>query len=259
MGILNVTPDSFSDGGTHNAPAQAMQHALQMVEDGADIIDIGGESTRPGAQPVSASEEIDRTVPVIESLAKSDCAISIDTMKADVARAALNAGACIINDVSACTSDPLMPEVAANSGAGVVLMHMKGAPRTMQSDPRYQDVVPEIAAYLGERANALISAGADAESIVLDPGIGFGKTQEHNLALLSHLEEFAKLNFPLLIGISRKSFIGKITGRDVNERLAGSLAGLVWCIMKGVYVVRVHDVPQTLDAVKLVKALKEAQ
>lgn len=259
MGILNVTPDSFSDGGAHNSRDAAVEHALQMAADGADIIDIGGESTRPGAQPVSASEEIDRTVPVIEALTKSSCTISIDTMKSDVARAAMHAGASIINDVSACSFDPLMAELVASTGAGVVLMHMKGEPRTMQADPAYKDVVSEIAAYLEGQARKLISAGVASESIALDPGIGFGKTLEHNLALLAQLQEFSKLNFPLLIGISRKSFIGKITGRDVNERLAGSLAGLVWCIMKGVHIVRVHDILQTLDAVKIVEALKEAQ
>jgi len=257
MGILNVTPDSFSDGGAHSTAEAAILHAEAMIAEGADIIDIGGESTRPGADPVSSEDEANRTLPVIRALAGSGAVISIDTMKAEVAEAAVNAGARIINDVSACTSDKDMVRVVAESGAGIVLMHMKGEPRTMQSNPSYEDVVQEVAAYLKARANSLVTAGVAQESIMLDPGIGFGKTMTHNLRLLANLEKISEAGFPVLAGISRKSFIGTITGRDVNERLAGTLAGLVWCLTKGIHVLRVHDVPQTLDAIKVVKALKE--
>lgn len=259
MGILNVTPDSFSDGGAHSTAETAIEHARKMISNGADIIDIGGESTRPGAEPVSAEDEAKRVLPVISDLAKENTVISIDTMKASVAAQALRAGAHIINDVSACSADPDMTRVAAESGAGIVLMHMQGEPRTMQADPSYEDVVPEICSYLSKRASELIDAGADHDSIMLDPGIGFGKTAEHNLELIAKLDRLSALDFPVLIGLSRKRFIGQITGRDVNERLAGTLAGLVWCILKGVHVLRVHDVPQTLDAVKIIAALKEVR
>ena len=257
MGILNVTPDSFSDGGEHCTTETAIEHARKMIENGADIIDIGGESTRPGAEPVSAEDEAKRVLPVINALAQEGTILSIDTMKAQVAAQAVEAGAHIINDVSACSADPDMARIAAESGAGIVLMHMQGEPRTMQSSPSYDNVVPDICSYLATRAGALIEAGADHDSIMLDPGIGFGKTSEHNLELLAKLEQLSDLEFPVLIGLSRKRFIGQITGRDVNERLAGTLAGLVWCIMKGVHVLRVHDIPQTLDAVKIIEALKE--
>ncbi len=257
MGILNVTPDSFSDGGTHSTADSAIEHAQKMIENGADIIDIGGESTRPGADPVSAEDEANRVLPVIAALAKSKTMISIDTMKAKVAAQAVEGGAKIINDVSACSADPDMTRIVAESGAGVVLMHMKGEPRTMQAAPTYDSVVPEICAYLSSRTQEMTDAGVDRDSIMLDPGIGFGKTTEHNLTILAELEQLSSLDLPVLIGLSRKSFIGKITGRDVNERLAGSLAGLIWCILKGVHVLRVHDIPQTLDAVKIIEALKE--
>jgi dihydropteroate synthase len=258
MGILNVTPDSFSDGGQHNSIDAAIEHATKMAEDGADIIDVGGESTRPGAEPVNAQDEISRTIPVIKALSQDGRCVSIDTMKAEVASAALEAGASVINDVSACTHDPAMEQIAAESGAGVVLMHMRGTPIDMQTTPSYGDVIADISSYLATRAEALISAGADTTSIILDPGIGFGKTLEHNLALLAEIDKLSSAGFPLLVGLSRKSFIGQITGRDVNERLAGSLAGLVWCILKGVNVLRVHDVPESIDAVRITEALKEA-
>lgn len=258
MGILNVTPDSFSDGGSWTSTDAAVEHALEMVRQGADIIDVGGESTRPGAKPVDCREELDRVLPVIKQLATGNVLISVDTTKARVAEAAIEAGAVIINDISACSSDPAMPRLAGESEAGVVLMHMQGEPRTMQVDPSYNDIIPEIKAFLTGHADKMINAGAAPESIMLDPGIGFGKTLEHNLTLLACLTHFTETGFPVLVGLSRKSFIGKITGRDVNERLAGSLAGLVWCIMKGVHVLRVHDVRESVDAVKIIKALKEA-
>lgn len=259
MGILNITPDSFSDGGSFTAPGAAVEHGLEMVRQGAHIIDVGGESTRPGAAPVDCTEEIQRVIPVIQELARQDVVVSVDTMKAQVAQAAIEAGAKIINDVSACSFDPAMPRIAAESEAGVVLMHMKGEPRTMQTNPAYNDLISEIKAFLTGRADTLINEGAAPESIMLDPGIGFGKTMEHNLQLLACIREFVQTGFPVLIGLSRKSFIGKITGREVNERLAGSLAGLVWCIMKGVHVLRVHDVKESVDAVKIIRALKEVR
>jgi len=258
MGILNVTPDSFSDGGSHNSPELAIEHGRRMLSEGADIIDIGGESTRPGAEPVSADEEIERTIPVIEALASDGAVVSIDTMKADVAREAMAAGAKIINDVSAGSHDKDMLATAAETGAGLVLMHMQGEPRTMQANPTYSNVVRDVAEYLDCRAKAAISAGVASESVMLDPGIGFGKTIEHNLSLLAGIGQLSSSGHPILVGMSRKSFIGKITGREVNERLAGSIAGLVWCIMKGVHVLRVHDVPESLDAVRIIEALEKA-
>lgn len=259
MGILNVTPDSFSDGGSHSTPEAALRHAEKMLEEGADIIDVGGESTRPGAAPVTADEEAARTLPVIKALAGLGAIVSIDTTKSTVAAAAIDAGARIINDVSACSADRDMLSTAAVTGAGLILMHMQGEPKTMQAAPAYKDVVREVLDYLSGRADSAVSAGVSRNSILLDPGIGFGKTVEHNLSLLAHLDALSAAGLPVMIGISRKSFIGKITGRDVNERLAGSLAGLIWCIIKGVHVVRVHDVQQTVDAVKIIRALKEAE
>jgi dihydropteroate synthase len=258
MGILNVTPDSFSDGGSHNAPDAALAHGREMLSSGAAVIDVGGESTRPGADPVTPEEEIARTLPIVEALASEGAIISIDTMKSQVAEAAVKAGAKIINDVSSGTHDPEMGRVAASTGAGLVLMHMQGEPRTMQTAPSYANVTEEVSSYLRGRAEAMEALGVASESIILDPGIGFGKTLEHNLSLLAQVALLGSCGYPVLIGLSRKSFIGKLTGRGVNERLAGSLAGLVWCIMKGVHVLRVHDVPETLDAVKMIEALKKA-
>jgi dihydropteroate synthase len=253
MGILNVTPDSFSDGGHFIDPNAAVDHALEMIAHGADIIDIGGESTRPGADPVSAADEIGRTVPVIEKIREqSDIPLSIDTMKAGVAAEAVAAGADIINDVSALEADARMAEVAAETRAGVVLMHMKGTPRTMQSDPAYGNVVEEVRDYLKSRIDVAIQHGVARNRIVIDPGIGFGKTMEHNLALLRGLPALAECDSPLLVGASHKSFIGQLTGRKAPiERRAGSLGAAAWAVANGAHILRVHDVLDTCDVCRI--------
>jgi dihydropteroate synthase len=257
MGILNVTPDSFSDGGRFQTLEKALVRGLQMVEEGADIIDIGGESTRPGAQPVQPLEEIARTVPMIGRLReKTNALISIDTRKADVARAAIAAGADIINDISA-LSDPEMVNVAAETGAGLVLMHMQGTPETMQKNPRYDDVVSNVWNFLEERMAFAVERGVAPEQIVLDPGIGFGKTDEHNLELLRGIPQLTIAGRPVLIGASRKQFIGRITGREVPaERLAGSLAVAAFAVLHGAQILRVHDVKESCDTVRLVDTLR---
>lgn len=256
MGILNATPDSFSDGGVFQTLEKALERALQMVEEGADIIDIGGESTRPGAEPVQALEEIERTVPIIGKIREqSDVLISIDTMKAEVARAAVAAGADIINDVSAC-ADPNMAAVAAQTGAGLVLMHMLGSPETMQNNPEYDDVVSNVWNFLKERMASAMEQGVASEQIALDPGIGFGKTDEHNLALLNGIGKLTAAGRPVLIGASRKSLIGRLIGRDIDDRLAGSLALAVVSAMNGARIVRVHDVKESCDAIRLVDTLR---
>jgi len=257
MGILNVTPDSFSDGGRYAAIDAALARAHQMVAEGAAIVDIGGESTRPGAQAVSAEEESARVLPVIEGLAGIAAALSIDTTKACVARAALAAGACIVNDVSACTADPEMAGVVAATGAGVVLMHRRGTPRTMQQAPAYDDVVEEVRAYLAARAAVVEAAGVPAAAIAIDPGIGFGKTLEHNLALMANLRRLG--DRPLVVGLSRKRFLGDVTGREVSDRLAGSLAGLACAVWQGVGVVRVHDVRASVDAAAVAASIAECR
>lgn len=256
MGILNATPDSFSDGGKFQGLEKAVERALQMVKEGADIIDIGGESTRPGAKPVQTLEEIERTVPIIGKLrAQSDCFISIDTQKVDVARAAIAAGADIINDVSA-LSDPQMAAVAAESGAGLVLMHMLGSPETMQNNPHYDDVVSNVRNFLEERMDSAVSQGVSPLQIVLDPGIGFGKTDAHNLALLNGIGELAASGRPVLIGVSRKSLFGRLLGRETDDRLAGSLAAAAFSVMHGARILRVHDVKESCDAIRLVDTLR---
>ncbi|MCE9614600.1 MAG: dihydropteroate synthase [Lentisphaerae bacterium] len=258
MGILNVTPDSFSDGGLYQDPGAAVEQALRLAAEGADIIDIGGESTRPGAAPVPTEVELSRVMPVLEGLrGRCQAALSVDTTKAVVAQAALAAGAHIVNDVSACMADPDMVEVLRAAGAGVVLMHMRGTPRTMQLDPHYGDVVAEVRRHLAERAQALMEAGVDAGQIALDPGIGFGKTVAHNTRLLARLEALVDLGHPVVVGLSRKSLVGALTGRPATERLAGSLAGLVWCADRGAAVLRVHDVAASRDALQVTMALKE--
>ena len=256
MGILNATPDSFSDGGKFQGLEKAVERALQMVDEGADIIDIGGESTRPGADPVQALEEIERTVPIIGKIREqSDVLISIDTMKAEVARVAVAAGADIINDVSAC-ADPNMAAVAAQTGAGLVLMHMLGSPETMQNNPEYDDVVSNVWNFLKERMASAMEQGVASEQIALDPGIGFGKTDEHNLALLNGIGKLTAAGRPVLIGASRKSLIGRLIGRDIDDRLAGSLALAVVSAMNGARIVRVHDVKESCDAIRLVDTLR---
>jgi dihydropteroate synthase len=258
MGVLNVTPDSFSDGGRFVDPERAVEHGLQMVEEGAAIVDVGGESTRPGATPVTVDEEIRRVVPVIERLrARTEAVISVDTSKPEVIRAAAAAGAGLINDVRA-LSLPGALEAAAATGCAVCLMHMRGEPGTMQHDPRYVDVVREVGAFLLEREQACRAAGIEDERIVLDPGFGFGKTLAHNLELLRRLPELTACGFPVLLGMSRKSSIAALTGRPAGERLYGSLALAAIAVLKGARILRVHDVAATLDAVKVAVAVRGA-
>ena len=255
MGILNVTPDSFSDGGKHSTVQQAVDHALKMIEQGATFIDIGGESTRPGAPDVSLQEELDRTIPVIEALAdKSECVISIDTSKAEVMTAAVNAGAGLINDVRALTGEGAL-KAAAQTDVPVCLMHMQGQPRTMQQNPTYDDVVKDVSAFLEDRVQACMDAGIDEFRILLDPGYGFGKTLEHNYALVKYLPNIMDLGYPVLVGMSRKSMIGNLLNRNVDERLAGSISLATIVAQMGAQIIRVHDVQETADAVNIVKML----
>ena len=255
MGILNVTPDSFSDGGKHNAPAAACDVALQMQADGADIIDIGGESTRPYSDVVDAAEELDRVLPVIQQLSKQlTIPISIDTSKACVAKAAIDAGAEIINDVTGLEGDKEMPGIARESDAGVVVMHMQGTPQTMQDDPKYQNVVEDIFRYLKQRAQYCLDHGIKAERICLDPGIGFGKTHEHNLTLLQNTSRFTDLNHPILIGHSRKGFIGKLLGDREADRTVATVGVTLAVAAAGAHIVRIHDVKPTVDALTLFRA-----
>ncbi|VGO22155.1 dihydropteroate synthase [Pontiella sulfatireligans] len=253
MGILNATPDSFSDGGDFYDINAAVDRALDMEAQGADIIDIGGESTRPGATPVPALEEIKRTLPVIEKIREhSSVPISIDTMKAETAFQALEAGANIINDISAFETDPKMVEVAAQTAAGAVLMHMKGTPQTMQDDPAYANVVQDVRSYLQQRMDFAASHGVGREHLVVDPGIGFGKTLEHNLDVMRRLPDLAECGRPLLVGASRKSFIGQLLGRDnPAERLSGSLGAAAWAVLQGAHILRVHDVIETCDVCRM--------
>jgi dihydropteroate synthase len=249
MGVLNVTPDSFSDGGQHNQTDDAVAHALQLVEDGADIIDIGGESTRPDAQPVSESEEIERTIPVIERLVTAtQVPISIDTTKSTVAKAAIEAGAVIVNDISGLTFDQHMVDVCAESNVGVICMHIQGTPQTMQADPRYDDLVAEICKFFDERLTTLGEAGINFERIAFDPGIGFGKTAEHNIRLLSAISELRASGRPLLIGHSRKRFLAKVVGRPIEERLAGTIGVAIALAAQSTDMIRVHDVRAVKDA-----------
>ncbi len=256
MGILNVTPDSFSDGGKYFDQAQAVAFALKMIEEGADFIDIGGESTRPGSESISAEEEIRRVVPVIEKLSKlTTVPISIDTKKAEVAEKALQAGAVIVNDISGMMSDKEMVHVVARHNASVVLMHIKGSPKTMQESPHYQNIVVEIMHSLN---NCITMARLKKiKQVIVDPGIGFGKTVEHNLEILRRLREFQSLGYPLLIGTSRKSFIGKILGVEPDERLEGTAASVAVAVMNGANIVRVHDVKAMKRVVQVVDAIKK--
>jgi dihydropteroate synthase len=253
MGILNVTPDSFYDGGRVDHDA-ALAHARQMIADGARIIDVGGESTRPGAEAVDEQEELCRVAPIIEVLAREGACVSVDTMKPAVMRAALDAGAAMVNDVRALQA-PGAIEVAAASDAAVCLMHMQGEPATMQRAPAYADVVAEVRGFLARRAQACLDAGIAADRIVIDPGFGFGKTVAHNLALLRGLGEIAGLRYPVLVGVSRKGMLGAITGRDVGDRLAGSVAAALAAAVRGARILRVHDVAATVDALAVWNAV----
>jgi dihydropteroate synthase len=255
MGVLNVTPDSFSDGGSFLHPELGARHARRLVADGAEIVDVGGESTRPGARAVSADEELARIGPVLERIAADDVRVSIDTSKLAVAEAALDAGAEIVNDVTAFRAEPELAELCAERGCGVVLMHMLGTPRTMQDDPTYDDVVDEVKAFLAERIGVALAAGISEERIWVDPGIGFGKTVDHNLELLRRLGELRELGRPICVGTSRKSFIGKITGREMDERLGGTIASNVIALANGAEVFRVHDVRPVREALKVAAAI----
>jgi len=257
MGIVNVTPDSFSDSGQHATPEAAVAHALSLAAEGADILDIGGESTRPGAPAVSESEELARVIPVIEQLAgQTEAALSIDTQKPAVAEAAISAGAVIINDIAANRTEPQMWEIVAAARAGYVAMHMQGTPQTMQDAPEYTEVVAEVRAFFEERLERFTKAGLNAEQVMFDPGIGFGKTVEHNLALLAGLERFTNMKRPLLVGASRKSFIGRLTEAAVEDRLAGSLACACRAAEAGAAVIRVHDVKETNQALQTWNAIR---
>ena len=263
MGILNVTPDSFSDGGLFQDAAAAVDRGRQMARAGADIIDIGGESTRPGAPPVDAAEEMRRVLPVVEQLAQQLAGelnpplLSIDTTKAVVAERALAAGARIVNDISALRQDPDVLSVVRVFGAGVVLMHMQGTPATMQKNPQYTDVVHEVWEFLADRIAFAVAAGVKKTQIAVDPGLGFGKTVEHNRQLLAGLEQFRTLGCPILVGASRKSFIGQLLNRPTSERDPGSLAAAAWAVLQGAQIVRVHDVAATVDVVRLITALQQ--
>jgi len=263
MGVLNVTPDSFSDGGRYLRPDRALAHAQRMAEAGADLIDIGGESTRPGAPPVPLDEELRRVIPVIEKVAaRCRLPISIDTSKAEVARRAIGAGAAMINDVTALRGDPAMAGVAARAGVPVVLMHMRGAPATMQRRPRYRALMDDLARFFRERIAAAVAAGVDRRRIILDPGLGFGKTAAHNLEILRRLELLVRLGRPLLVGPSRKSFLGKLldrpSGQSDHRRLEGTAAAVTAAVLHGAHVVRVHDVAEMVRVVRVADAIKRS-
>ena len=256
MGIVNVTPDSFSDGGKFSSTDLAVEHALELIAEGADILDIGGESTRPGAAIVSLDEELKRVIPVIEALSKAcHVPISIDTYKPEVMRQAIAAGADIVNDIRA-LQEPNALEIVAQSNVGVCLMHMQGTPQTMQLEPHYDDVVSEVKQFLVDRMNAALAYGIVKNRILLDPGFGFGKTRAHNIALIQHLDELNAIGLPLLVGLSRKSVLGSITGADEGQRLYASIAASVISAMKGARILRVHDVKATVDALKVVTAIQ---
>lgn len=259
MGVLNVTPDSFSDGGLFVHPEAALRQGVAMAAEGAAIVDVGGESTRPGSDPVSVDQEIARVVPVVEALRhRVGAHISVDTSKAEVARRALAAGAAIVNDVTALRGDPDMAGVVADAGCPVCLMHMLGAPKTMQDDPRYDDVVDEVLRFLEERLGAVVAAGVREEQVLLDPGIGFGKTVEHNLLLLRHLDRFVALGRPVVLGTSRKRFLGAILEAEPHERLFGTVATTVMGAQAGAAVFRVHDVRPNVEALRVTEAVRRA-
>lgn len=259
MGILNTTPDSFSDGGCFDSAGKALDQAQLMIAEGADIIDVGGESTRPGAQPVSVEDELQRVIPVIQSLRKiSDVAISIDTSKPEVMERAIESGADLINDVNALQAEGAV-EICAQLKVPVCLMHMQGQPRTMQQQPEYNDVVADVKDFLQQRIAACEAAGINKGNIILDPGFGFGKTLQHNLSLLKHLDDFRDLNYPLLVGVSRKSMIGSVLNVEVNDRLSGSLAAVVLAYTRGASIFRVHDVKPTVEVLEICTAMSNAE
>jgi dihydropteroate synthase len=256
MGVMNVTPDSFSDGGRFLDPEVAVAHGIEMARDGADLIDVGGESTRPGSEPVPAGEEIDRVTPVIKRLAAEiDVPISIDTRKAEVAEAGLDAGAVIVNDITG-GSDPRMFGAVGGSGAGMVLMHMRGDPQTMQQLTEYADVVAEVKAWLGRRLEAAVAAGIERERLAVDPGLGFAKTAEQSLSLMRYIAAFADLGRPILVGPSRKSFIGKVLDAEVGDRLEGTAGAVAWLAANGAHILRVHDVREMVRVVRVVDAIR---
>ena len=251
MGILNATPDSFSDGGKFKSPIDAIAQAELMIESGVDLIDIGGESTRPGAEPVELQEELDRVLPVIEALKDCGVPLSIDTYKAETMRQALRAGVDCVNDIWALRQEGAVNAVLESKDCGIILMHMQRDPQTMQFNPEYHDVLAQVMQFLNERAELLKSKGVEANRIAIDPGFGFGKSLEHNLTMLTHFDQFSQLGYSVLAGISRKSMLGKITGKDTHERLAPSIAAAIMAADRGARIVRVHDVPETVDALKL--------
>ncbi|MGB7587937.1 MAG: dihydropteroate synthase [Solirubrobacterales bacterium] len=257
MGVINVTPDSFSDGGLYFDPERAIAHGEELVRDGADILDIGGESTRPGAAPVSVEDELERVEPVVVALSQAGHTVSIDTSKLSVAAAALAGGATIVNDVTALRADPQIAALCADYEAGLVLMHMQGDPRTMQANPTYDDVVDDVKAFLAERIEVAVAGGVAEGRIWLDPGIGFGKTLVHNLELLRRLGELRTLGRPLVVGTSRKSFLGKVDGSEVGARIGGTIASSVLAAAEGADVLRVHDVAEVAQAIRVTGAILE--
>jgi len=255
LGIVNVTPNSFSDGGQFFDISRAIDHAFELREEGADFVDVGGESTRPGAESVPASEELDRVLPIIEALVRERVPVSVDTRKPEVMRAAIDAGCTIVNDVNAFRAEGAV-EAVAEANVGLIVMHMQGTPETMQAAPRYRDVVAEVGAFLRERTRVLEEAGVSGERIVLDPGFGFGKNLEHNKALFRGLPALASMGYPILAGVSRKRMIGDITARPVEERAIGSVVAAVLAVQNGARLVRVHDVRETVDAINVWRALR---
>ncbi|HEX4943592.1 MAG TPA: dihydropteroate synthase [Usitatibacteraceae bacterium] len=254
MGILNVTADSFSDGGRFLAEARAIEHGLALAADGADLVDVGGESTRPGAEPVPVEMELARVMPVVRALVRGGVKVSVDTMKPEVMRQAIDAGCAMVNDVNAFRAEGAAA-IVARSGVGLCAMHMRGTPATMQADPQYDDVMAEVRAYLLERAGALEAAGVSRDRIAIDPGFGFGKNFAHNVALLAGLPALAATGYPVVAGLSRKRMIGEITGRPVDQRVAGSVAAALLAVQNGAGIVRVHDVKETVDALQIWRAL----
>ncbi len=256
MGIINVTPDSFYDGGKYNHKDQAVKRISEMIADGADIIDIGGMSSRPGSKPISLEEELERTIPVVESVSNNfDTLVSIDTYRSEIALEAILAGAHMVNDISAFTMDKNMAGIVADKGASVTLMHMQEKPESMQKNPQYDNAIDEIYEYLDGKASAAIDAGISPDKIVLDPGLGFGKTLDHNLSILNKISEFSSMGYPIMIGASRKAFIGAVLDLPVEDRLEGSLAAAVWSVINGANILRVHDVAETVRSVKIARAI----